>query len=88
MAAMERASLPPSLVLFLGVEDAEWGQQLVALVGSSDQSLIEHFAALTSSWLSAERPRRWILCPELTRTAVGKWERKRWVNWLRLDRSN
>ena len=36
----------------------------------------------------AERPRRWILCPELTRTAVGKWVRKRWVDWLKLKRSN
>ena len=88
LAAMERASLPLCPVLFLGVEDSEWGHQLIALVGSCDQSLIKHLTALTLSWPPAERPRRWMLCPELTPTVLGKWERQRWHDWLVLNNFN
>ncbi|EAU75060.1 AMP-binding protein [Synechococcus sp. RS9916] len=82
LAAIERASLPILPVLFLGVEDPEWGQQLVALVGSCDDCFLRRFRSLTISWPPAERPKRWVLCPKLAPTASGKWERQRWRKWL------
>ena len=86
MAAMQAASLPASAVLLLGVDDPEWGQRLVALVGSSDAAVLQRLEALTRPWPAAETPRRWLLCPDLAPSALGKWQRQRWREWLeRLD---
>ena len=78
-ARQQRPSVP---VLMLAEPDPEWGERLVALVGSSDSALIASLQQLTLSWPSAERPKRWVRCPELARNAIGKWERRRWLNWL------
>ena len=86
MAAIQAASLPVSAVLLLGVDDAEWGQRLVALVASSDAAVLQRLAALTRPWPAAEMPRRGLLCPDLAPSALGKWQRQRWRDWLkRLD---
>ena len=86
MAALQAASLPVSAVLLLGVDDPEWGQRLVALVGSSDAAVLKRLEALTRPWPAAETPQRWLLCPELAPSALGKWQRQRWREWLkRLD---
>jgi O-succinylbenzoic acid--CoA ligase len=86
MAAIQSASLPVSAVLLLGVDDPEWGQRLVALVCSTDAAVLPRLEALTLSWSPAETPRRWLLCPDLAPSALGKWQRQRWREWLeRLD---
>ena len=86
MAALQAASLPVSAVLLLAVDDPEWGQRLVALVGSSDPAVLQRLEALTRPWAPAETPRRWVLCPHLAPSALGKWQRQRWREWLkRLD---
>ena len=86
MAAVQAASLPVSAVLLLGVDDPEWGQRLVALVGSAEGSVLQRLMALTRSWSPPEIPRRWLLCPDLAPSALGKWQRQRWRDWLqRLD---
>ena len=86
MAAIQAASLPVSTVLLLGVHDPEWGQRLVALVCSTDAAVLPRLEALTRSWSPAETPRRWLLCPDLAPSALGKWQRQRWREWLeRLD---
>ena len=86
MAAMQALSLPVSTVLLLGIDDPEWGKRLVALVGSSDAAVVPRLATLTRSWSPAETPRRWVLCPDLAPSALGKWQRQRWRDWLqRLD---
>ena len=86
MAAIQSASLPVSAVLLLGVDDPEWGQRLWALVGSSDAAVLPRLEALTLSWSAAETPRRWVVCPDLAPSALGKWQRQRWREWLeRLD---
>ncbi|CAK6689315.1 AMP-binding protein [Synechococcus sp. CBW1107] len=80
------AALPLQEVLLLGVEEPPWGQRLVALVrGHSPDdwgSLQQALPALTAGWRAAERPRRWLLCPDLAPTATGKWQRGRWQQWL------
>ena len=86
MAALQAASLPVSAVLLLAVDDPEWGQRLVALVGSSDAAVLQRLEALTRPWPPAETPRRWVLCPDLAPSVLGKWQRQRWREWLeRLD---
>ena len=86
MAALQAASLRVNAVLLLGVDDPEWGQRLVALVGSSDAAVLKRLEALTRPWPAAETPQRWLLCPELASSALGKWQRQRWREWLkRLD---
>ena len=73
-------------VLFLGMDDPEWGQRLVTLVQTSDSGVLEQLAAMTAEWPASDRPRRWVLCPELAPTDAGKWQRQAWRDWLkRLD---
>jgi O-succinylbenzoic acid--CoA ligase len=80
------ASLPVESVLFLGMDDPEWGQRLVTLARASDPVLLDEMAAMTADWPASERPRRWVLCPELSPTDAGKWQRQAWRDWLkRLD---
>ena len=86
MREIRLAGLPVETVLLLGVEEPEWGQRLVALVRVSDSAVLEQMAAITADWPASERPRRWVLCPELAPTDAGKWQRQAWRAWLeRLD---
>ncbi len=86
MEASKAAGLPVDALLLVGVDDPDWGQRLVALVGSTDAAVLQRLAALTRPWSPAETPRRWVLCPDLAPSAVGKWQRQRWRDWLqRLD---
>ncbi len=79
--------LPLAAVLLLGVDDALWGQRLVALVrahtGADAGVLIDALQQLVAAWPAAERPRSWWPCPELAASAAGKWQRGRWRQWLR-----
>ena len=86
MRELRVAGLPVECVLFLGMDDPEWGQRLVTLVRTSDSVVLEQLAAMTAEWPASERPRRWVLCPELAPTDAGKWQRQAWRDWLkRLD---
>ncbi|MBD2423969.1 AMP-binding protein [Cyanobium sp. FACHB-13342] len=86
-AAAQAVELPVEALLLLAVDDLDWGQRLVALVRPSPGALPWpelHTAleALCASWAPAERPWRWLLCPELAPTALGKWQRTRWRAWV------
>ena len=91
MAAAREAGLPVKAMLFLGVQDPEWGERLVALVrwrDADDQAgageiVLRRLQAMTEHWLPAERPQRWHHCPNLAPTIAGKWERARWLAWLK-----
>ena len=86
MREIRRVSLPVETVLFLGMDDPEWGQRLVTLARASDPVVLDQMAAMTADWPASERPRRWVLCPELAPTDAGKWQRQAWRDWLeRLD---
>jgi O-succinylbenzoic acid--CoA ligase len=80
------AGLAVEAVLLLAEDDPEWGQRLVALVrpaaGVEPGPLLAALAALVAPWPPAERPRRWLPCPELAASSAGKWERGRWRLWL------
>ena len=91
MAAARVVGLPLKAVLFLGVQDLEWGERLVALVRWQDaayppdaaEALLLRLKTLTDRWLPPERPQRWYHCAELVVTSAGKWERTRWLAWLK-----
>ena len=53
---------------------------------ASNPVVLEQLAAMTADWPASDRPRRWVLCPELAPTDAGKWQRQAWRDWLeRLD---
>jgi o-succinylbenzoate---CoA ligase len=90
LAAAAAAGLPLQAVLLLAVPDREWGQRLVALVRprpaakAAERSavLLAGLEQLVARWAPAERPRRWLLCPALAPSALGKWQRGHWQRWL------
>ncbi|RZO12862.1 MAG: O-succinylbenzoic acid--CoA ligase [Synechococcus sp. MED-G135] len=90
-----KRQLPLDAVLFLPVEQVEWGQRLVALVRCHEAvaanpdwpSLQLQLQQLSSHWRPAERPIAWHQCQELEPTLAGKWQQSRWQAWLRLQDS-
>ena len=83
LQAAAQAELPVQALLILGMEDPEWGERLVALVRTSDPSVLPALQQLTVGWAAPDRPRRWLQCPELAPSAAGKWQRQRWRDWVR-----
>ena len=86
LEAATQRNLPLEAVLLLPEADSEWGERLVALVraqaGMAAPALIPALQQLVGPWPPAERPRRWLHCPELAPTATGKWQRGRWQAWM------
>ena len=89
-ALIQAQALPVAALLLLGESDLRWGQRLVALVrlqgppeGPVDAaSVLAALARLARQLPPAERPARWLLCPTLEPTVTGKWQRRRWQQWL------
>jgi len=86
------ARLPLAQLLLLAEPDPLWGERLVALVrampdpgadpGAAARALIEALRPLAAELPPSQRPRRWLACPELAPSALGKWQRRRWQQWL------
>lgn len=83
------ADLPLAELLLLAEPDLLWGERLVALVkpaaaGTAEaESLLHRLEELAQGLPPSQRPRRWLLCPELERTPLGKWQRSRWRKRLK-----
>ena len=86
-ARLLASELPLEAVLLLGIPDADWGERLVGLVRSSASDIVERLQDVTQSWPAAERPQRWLFCPELAPSEAGKWQRSRWQAWLQSQES-
>ena len=86
-ARLLASNLPLEAVLLLGRPDADWGERLVGLVRSSTPDIVERLQDVTQPWPAAERPKRWLLCPELAPSEAGKWQRSRWQAWLQSQES-
>jgi len=91
LALAQAAGLPLQAVLLVPVQDPDWGQRLVALVRAEGApsgretawpDLERQLQRLCEPWAPAERPTRWLHCPELAPTALGKWQRSRWRDWM------
>ena len=86
-AAAQAVELPVEALLLLPVDDPNWGQRLVALVRPDSpqqgwEELQLALQAICDSWPPAERPGRWLLCPELAPAELGKWQRNHWRAWV------
>ena len=86
MAWVHQHNLAVEALLLVAKPDREWGEILVGLVRPSEianhAELLEALHAQCSAWPAAERPRRWLICPELSVGPLGKWQRGRWRAWL------
>jgi o-succinylbenzoate---CoA ligase len=85
LALSAAAGLPVRELLLLAEPDPLWGERLAALVrleAGAEPAALERLAALAGGLPPQERPRRWLLCPELARNGLGKWERQRWIREL------
>ena len=83
LAAAE--GLPLEALLLLPQADPRWGERLVALVRlgpSPAADLLVRLEALARTLPPSQRPQRWLLCPDLSPTAAGKWDQARWQHWL------
>jgi O-succinylbenzoic acid--CoA ligase len=80
--------LPLQELLLLPEPDPLWGERLVALVkpaagaATAVAGLLQALQASALSLPPSQRPRRWLLCVELERNPLGKWERGAWSRWL------
>jgi O-succinylbenzoic acid--CoA ligase len=55
---------------------------LVRIKPEANQQLVIKELCITASKLPpAERPKKWILCPQLNTNPTGKWDRKHWLEW-------
>jgi O-succinylbenzoic acid--CoA ligase len=83
LAAAE--GLPLEALLLLPQHHSRWGERLVALVRLGQVAPADSLVlleALARSLPPSQRPQRWLLCPELSATAAGKWDQARWRHWL------
>jgi len=81
-------ALPVEDLLVLPEPDFLWGERLVALVkpeagiDAGEAALWQSLQTLALTLPPSQRPLRWLPCPELQRSLLGKWERRRWSQWL------
>ncbi|KGG13198.1 MULTISPECIES: AMP-binding protein [Prochlorococcus] len=87
--ACKKNNLPIKELLFIPVQDAEWGERLVSLVRlqeNIDKKLLENIfnklEQLVGEWTPCERPMNWYICPELKTNECGKWEILKWKSWV------
>ena len=89
LTSAKSAKLPIKNLLFLPINDEEWGNRIIALVKlennrqkKESREIIIKLKELVQAWLPSERPRVWKECPELAINKIGKWERKKWEAWI------
>jgi O-succinylbenzoic acid--CoA ligase len=66
-------------------DDASDGASDGAPIGPPDSlnaALVPPLVTLAAALPPSQRPRRWLACPELAPSPLGKWERQRWRDWL------
>ncbi len=90
--AAKKVGLPIQYLIFIPINEDEWGQRLVALVRwkkeftpNEHQEQLRTLQNLTKTWQPAERPFAWYECKELAPNDAGKWERSKWNNWLKTN---
>ena len=90
LALAAAAGLPLAALLLLGEPDELWGERLVGLfrplAGAGDPAAIAELAealkTLARQLPPSHRPHRWLACPELAPSTLGKWQRGHWRRWL------
>lgn len=81
-AVILATGLVPDVVV-LGIPDADWGEQVVAVIASDDPTVSDRLSAALKSQLSPyKRPKQWFCQPELLRNAQGKLNRAALCRWV------
>jgi O-succinylbenzoic acid--CoA ligase len=84
------AGLPLEALLLVAEPDPLWGERLVGLFRplaatnhpGATARLADALHGLARQLPPSQRPRRWLACPELAPSALGKWQRSHWQRWL------
>ncbi len=84
--------LPVESILLLPIKDPEWGHRLSALVRFKTEiskpvlkGLLDKLSTLVADWMPAEKPFSWHSCPGLMLNELGKFDRAKWSNWLKVN---
>ena len=90
LALAAAAGLPLAALLLLGEPEERWGERLVGLFRplpeACDPAATAQLAAalttLARQLPPSQRPHRWLACPQLAPSSLGKWQRGHWRPWL------
>ena len=90
LALTGSAGLPLAALLVLGEPDPLWGERLVGLFRplpeASDPGPVTQLETslqtLARQLPPSQRPHRWLACPDLAPSELGKWQRGHWRSWL------
>ena len=92
LAAAKKNQIPIQYILFLPFKDKEWGEKLAGLIcweskltTSEKNRQLKKIEILLKEWQPAERPCFWQECTALEPTDSGKFERKKWQDWLTIN---
>nr|YP_002048986.1 O-succinylbenzoate--CoA ligase [Paulinella chromatophora]ACB42776.1 O-succinylbenzoate--CoA ligase [Paulinella chromatophora] len=72
-------------IMIISLPHSQWGEELIALINHNVQNsdeVIKTLKRLVQDWPSAEKPKRWIFCPDLAPSSAGKWNRSHWRDWI------
>ncbi|MDP6833779.1 MAG: O-succinylbenzoic acid--CoA ligase, partial [Prochlorococcaceae cyanobacterium ETNP1_MAG_9] len=92
LAAAKKNQIPIQYILFLPFKDKEWGEKLAGLIcweskltTSEKNRQLKKIEILLKEWQPVERPCFWQECTALEPTDAGKFERKKWQDWLTIN---
>ncbi len=95
LASAKKAFIPIQEILFIPIEDEEWGQRLIAIISFQGQinkieqsNITSQVKELVANWPPSEQPVGWYQCSELKANELGKWDYKKWEAWLKTKRKN
>ncbi len=87
--AAQQKGLPLEKLLLTPIVNEEWGERLITLVKfKANQSRVQKQKAflqlqrLVEKWPTFKKPIAWYECPELSLNELGKWEMKKWKEWV------
>ena len=64
------------------VPDQEWGERVLGIIkpemDTNGQTLIKRLSQVAGALTPEERPKKWIICRDLSRNEEGKWDRNYW----------
>ena len=77
-------------IFFLPVQSNEWGNRMIALISfhkkytnSEIKVIFLCLKNIVRDWPPAEKPMDWYECPELETNEEGKWEKGKWIKWVK-----
>tara|TARA_B100000579_G_scaffold207292_1_gene169342 strand:- start:940 stop:2175 length:1236 start_codon:yes stop_codon:yes gene_type:complete len=90
MTLIRNNQVPIKDIFILGIEDQKWGQRIVALIRFKEEKInksqiVSLLTQLIQTWQPSTKPFHWYDCPKLSRNLNGKWELKKWQDWIDIN---